>query len=132
MDHEAWHPWYRLEGLTVFFGTTEANEGAVLVSFIARAPPKLLAYVRSLPLSYGAKRRVLPRHTGLLVTGGYVGGRCRAGATLLLYSETLPCYSSMFRLDINPEAPFPRRNHCMTAATSGRVSCKKLGADRQL
>ena len=49
MDREAWHPWYRLEDLAVFFGTTEANENAVLVSFMARAPPKLLAYVRSPP-----------------------------------------------------------------------------------
>ncbi len=46
VDREQWQPWYRLEGLTVFFGTTHANEDAVLVSFIARAPPKLLAYVR--------------------------------------------------------------------------------------
>jgi len=46
VDRDVWQPWYRREGVTVFLGTSEANADAVLVSCVARAPPKLLAYVR--------------------------------------------------------------------------------------
>lgn len=56
MDREAWHPWYRQEGLTVFFGSTDANEDAVLVSFVVRAPPKLLAHVRGPSADQGSQR----------------------------------------------------------------------------
>lgn len=63
MDREQWQPWYRLEGLTVFFGTTHANEDAVLVSFIARAPPKLLAYVRIPGILAGFKEGLAVRES---------------------------------------------------------------------
>jgi len=49
VDRDVWQPWYRREGVTVFLGTSEANADAVLVSCVARAPPKLLAYVRGPP-----------------------------------------------------------------------------------